>query len=412
MTLIEFFDSASIENVIGALLCEPDHVILIGDKGKQMKKGIAVYQQLMHARGIQTRFHYLVVNKNNLQDIVTSLSHIVENHENCVFDLTGGEDLCLVATGVVMQRYQGQVQCHRFNLQNGVVYDCDADGQICRLKPMEISVEENILIYGGEVVEDEQKGLYTYPWEFDEEFVRDVRAMWSLCRENARLWNAQIGMFGIIAENGSFGDSLSISVVRDEVAALLARKNIHFVCIPSLLHDLEKCGLIYDLTITGEGMSFTFKNQNVKRCLTVAGQVLELTIASRMLDLTDAKGQKIYNDVRVGVVVDWDAFDEDNPVRTINEIDIVAMRGARPIFISCKNGNFDANEIYKLNAVSERFGAKYAKKVLVTTELDKLGDKAEYLRSRMDDMKIRLLEDVDTMDDNELDRVLRSLWSN
>jgi hypothetical protein len=112
------------------------------------------------------------------------------------------------------------------------------------------------------------------------------------------------------------------------------------------------------------------------------------------------------------VVVDWDAFDEESPIRTVNEIDIMATRGARPIFISCKNGNFDANETYKLNTVSERFGAQYAKKVLITTELDKLGDKAAYLRARMIDMDIDLLEDVDAISDDKLERKLRSLCAN
>jgi hypothetical protein len=179
-----------------------------------------------------------------------------------------------------------------------------------------------------------------------------------------------------------------------------------------MLQELEKYGLIYDLKVEDDKISLTFKNTKIKRCLTVSGQILELMIAAKMRALTDSKGERIYNDVRVGVVVDWDAFDEESPIRTVNEIDIMATRGARPIFISCKNGNFDANETYKLNTVSERFGAQYAKKVLITTELDKLGDKAAYLRARMIDMDIDLLEDVDAISDDKLERKLRSLCAN
>ena len=88
------------------------------------------------------------------------------------------------------------------------------------------------------------------------------------------------------------------------------------------------------------------------------------------------------------------------------------MKDSIPIFISCKNGNFDVDELYKLNTVAERFGSGYAKKVLIASELDKLGYKAEYIRARAEDMRIRLIEDVDRMEDAELDRLLRSLWSN
>ena len=64
-------------------------------------------------------------------------------------------------------------------------------------------------------------------------------------------------------------------------------------------------------------------------------------------------------------------------------------------FILCKNGDFDANELYKLNTVAEHFGNKYSKKVLVSTELDKLGEKSDYIGARMDDMGIRSVENVD-----------------
>jgi hypothetical protein len=130
-----------------------------------------------------------------------------------------------------------------------------------------------------------------------------------------------------------------------------------------------------------------------------------------MRSIKDKNGAPLYHDVKVGVVIDWDRAEEDEEYRTINEIDVVAMKGSIPIFISCKNGDFDANELYKLNTVAEHFGNKYSKKVLISTELDKLGEKSDYIRARMDDMGIRSVENVDEMNDSELERVLRSLWS-
>ena len=109
------------------------------------------------------------------------------------------------------------------------------------------------------------------------------------------------------------------------------------------------------------------------------------------------------------MVIDWDMAEEQQPCRTINEIDVLAMKGCIPVFVSCKNGMFDVNELYKLNTVVERFGSKYAKKVLVSTEMDKMRDHADVLRARMDDMDIR---NVDAISDDEFVRKLRSLWSN
>ena len=43
---------------------------------------------------------------------------------------------------------------------------------------------------------------------------------------------------------------------------------------------------------------------------------------------------------------------------------------------------------------------------------DKLGENSDYIRARMDDMGIRSVENVDEMNDSEMERVLKSLWSN
>ena len=45
------------------------------------------------------------------------------------------------------------------------------------------------------------------------------------------------------------------------------------------------------------------------------------------------------------------------------------MKGLRPVFISCKNGKFDDEELFKFSTVSEQFGGKYVKKALVTNYL-------------------------------------------
>ena len=97
---------------------------------------------------------------------------------------------------------------------------------------------------------------------------------------------------------------------------------------------------------------------------------------------------------------------------TVNEVDVMLMHGTVPVFISCKNGYVDAEELYKLETVAERFGGKYAKRVLVATSIDALGDAGEYLRQRAKDMNIRIIEGVQDMDDGELLKRVRTLWSN
>lgn len=105
---------------------------------------------------------------------------------------------------------------------------------------------------------------------------------------------------------------------------------------------------------------------------------------------------------------------------TKNEVDVIMMRGMMPIFVSCKNGYINMEELYKLTAVADRFGGKYSKKVLVATALDNL-DHSNYIRQRAADMGIRLLEGVGKnenfkrfvdLDDDEILRIVRSLGLN
>ena len=68
--------------------------------------------------------------------------------------------------------------------------------------------------------------------------------------------------------------------------------------------------------------------------------------------------------------LDWDGVIEDNPQSDVlNEIDVLTMAGNIPTFISCKNGKLDTNgklhALYELETVAQRFGGKYARKVLV-----------------------------------------------
>ena len=409
MTIIEFYDKTSIENIGGTLLCKPEQMILIGNNKRHLEKAIALYQEVLEKNNINTKLSYRTINKNNLRAIIDVLSQIAEESEECVFDLTGGEDLYLAAVGAILERYPDRTQCHLFNFKTDTLIDCDADGTVCNSSPFKLSIEDNIKIYGGELVTNPQMELYTYPWDFSASFEQDIDTMWDICRKNPKRWNAQIGTLGAICEVYGLQDSLSVSFNQDSAASAIKPNGIKYACIPWILYDLQKHGLIHSLVLQ-DTVSFVFKNEQIKKTLTTAGQILELVVAKTMRTLCDNDGIPIYHDVKVGVVIDWDQKDEE--YHTFNEIDVMAMKGNVPIFISCKNGNFDANELYKLNTVANRFGNKYAKKVLVSTELDKLGPKSDYIRARMEDMQIRNIENVDEMSDYDFVKALKSLWSN
>lgn len=416
MTVIEFFEKDASENICTCLTKPPDRILFIGDKKKQMQKHLERYKSVLLGRGIETELLCRTVNKNNMQSIIDALSQIIETYDDCVFDLTGGEDLYLVAMGIVFEKYKDKgIQMHRFNIRNSSIIDCDQDGRtILEDESIKLSVEENIRIYGGEIVYEHEKENSTISWNMTDDFKEDIDNIWEICKADVRLWNTQIGVLAAAEEtrNQTYDDlttAASISCIKN----ILEKVNGKYVMIWRILNELRNAGLITALEFDDEILSVTYKNEQVKLCLTKAGQALEMKMYKAALEASEKNDSLTYNDVMTGVYIDWDGdiHTQQDGYDTENEIDVMMMHGLVPIFVSCKNGFIDIDELYKLNAVANRFGGKYAKKILIATALGN-NDFSEYLRQRAKDMNIRLVEGVQDMNDSELNKIVRSFWTN
>lgn len=420
MTYIEFFDKVSSENICACLTNVPDRVIYLGDNVKLMKKHIEKYRQFFSGRGHQVEFLFKIISKSNLDNAVQLLTDLVETYDDCVFDITGGEEILMLALGIVYARYpEKHIQIHRFNLRNNVLYDCDKDGNTVYQTSPKLSVEENVKIFGGDVVYGSIDEGNTYEWNLTPDFIRDINLIWSVCRGNVRYWNTVIGIFEAIEAVGSVVCEPSLTTVakKSTVEAYLTQHRAKYKISKGIIKYLLKYNLLTGFDDSDENViTISYKNEQIKKCLTKAGQALEMKIYITAKKVLDVDGNPVYNDVVNGVVIDWDGEFHDENVEeeydTENEIDIFMMHDIVPVFVSCKNGIVTAEELYKLNTVAERFGGQYSKKILIATSISGLGEAGKYLRQRAKDMNIRILEDVQKMDDAELEKKLKTLWCN
>lgn len=403
MTIIEFFDRESaVENTVGSLLYKPERIVFIGNNSKRMKRSVEDYKAVLDGRGINVDFSFRTVSRNKLKSITEAIESIIIESDECGIDLSGGDELYLVAVGTLLEKYKNKVRIHRLNISNNSMTDCDPEGRVCRSIPVQLSVDENIRIYGGRVIYDNEKMNSTFVWDFCNDFLSDIRSMWDICKKDVRAWNAQTNVIAKLCNDNPDKSALAVSAKIDET-----RKK-PFVST-EILNALENKGIINNLKI-GEKVSFEFKNSQVKKCLTKAGQLLELIITVTASENID-DGERVYNSASSGVYIDWDGvIQQDSRIDVKNEIDVILMKGMTPVFISCKNGAVDTDELYKLSVVAERFGGKYVRKVLVATQLDDMGTRAEYIRARAKDMDIRLVEDVDSMSEKELCDTVAKLW--
>lgn len=277
MTIVEFFDRTPIENMISCLTVQPDKIVFIGEK-KPMKRQEEIYNEFLAEKGLTVEFEFKPINKNSISKIAEVLTEIIETEPDCAFDLTGGDDLVLVAMGIVFERYKNEknIQMHRFNVRTGTCTDCDNDGILPRTMVPNLSVKENIMLYGGSVMEfDGEKGMAE--WEFDDEFISDVEVMWEVCRRDPGLWNTQIATLANVFASSGETDSLYFCAFKSYIENLLEKKS-SYVWDAALLGDLETYGFISDYFDDGEMVSFTYKNEQIKRLLSKAGTILELKV--------------------------------------------------------------------------------------------------------------------------------------
>ena len=415
MTYIEFFDANAIENMCACLTQAPKRVIFIGDKAKLMRKAAVYYSKVMEDRGHQVEFITKGVNRNDLAGIIKLLSQIVETYDNCHFDLTGGEDLYLVAAGAVRERYpEKNIQMHWFNIKNNTLVDCDQDGVTIMTEPPHLNVEEQVRIYGGEVAYDDETPLGTHRWDMNEEFVEDIGKMWNVCRMNPRRWNTLIGVL-VEAEKVAEPDEDPLMMVASKAKIIekLEEKNYHFLWAPEIARALFASGLLTVCDCNETTVRVGYKNQQIRRLMQSAGRILEMKVYSVARGLLDNNGKNVYCDVMTGVYIDWDG-DVQAPSEhydTVNEIDVMMMRNMIPVFVSCKNGGISHEELYKLVSVADRFGGKYARKVLIANSVTVDSDFYRHLSQRAADMGIQMVPNLYQLEEEDLCRLIRNLWT-
>ena len=402
MTCIELFDRNFADNVCSCLALSPDRVILLG-KEKSIFKHAERYTEIFKARGYNIEFKPMTLDRNDMSKIIDTLSSLVEQYDDCTFDLTGGDDQYLVAVGIILERYKGRVQGHCINTRNGEMTDCDCDGKVSgKINTPSLSFEENVKLYGGKI-----KNVPSLKkWKIDSDFLCDLDKMWHICLNNNTNWNIQTAYLNAVAMSSFSDDGLEIQCSMKKIRTFESNSSSNEKFDINFVKKLYDAEVITNYVYDKKQLCFRFKNDQVKQCLTKAGQVLELKVYATAKLLTE-HGAPFYNDAKTGVIIEWDDNEKRND-DVLNEIDVVLMKGMIPVFISCKNGRFDSNELFKLESVTKQFGGKYAKKIVITTSKEH----AEAMRPRATELKIGIVYVSANMSNEKFEKKLKSLWSN
>ena len=349
-TLIELYDERAIENVLAADMFRPKRIIfLCPTEVAQSQQRQEQIGDFFRHRGWDPELIFVEASQYKVDRILRQLLSISEKYPDCALDITGGSDAELFAAGVFASKANVSVftysrKKNRFYNISGAEF---ADDLPCDIL---YSVEDFFLMAGGTLL----------PGRVDngtlKAYLKDIDAFFDCFLQSRRDWTDIITYMQRISP-AEYGQVPPMSVqgkyiVKGERGGRISAKE-------ETLRAFEDIGFLYDLNIvSGESVSFRFRDANTRSWLRDVGAVLELYVYKACLDAD------IFNDIISSAVVRWDEVLGHASV--INEIDVVATRGVVPLFISCKVSDIKTEALNELAILRDRFGGKGAKAAIVS----------------------------------------------
>ena len=395
MTLIECFTESHIDNIAAALRLRPEKLVLVGDE-QEMKIPVCRYRKLLQERGYPTAVSTCDVPRNDLFRICGALADLLRRDEDFVIDLTGGDETVIMAVGGVLagldEKKRSRIRVEKYDYGTDAVVDCAAGNRVLHCETVGLTVKELVELHGGVL----------YPVSYQPpagSTCREIDGLWQVVAEAPKEWNDMLAKLSWFESRNQCKSKTRITVPLGNLRGAPGFEEKERIA-RQLLERLDRRGVIEDRS-SRDVLDYTYASELLRYCTRKAGNALEVKTL-----LEGREAAPFFNDCMMSVSIDWDgvphSLSEQKP-DTRNEIDVVLMHGLVPLFISCKNGNIEDVELYKLHTVAERFGGPHAKKMLVATALDRNSDLA-------DQAFVRRAWDMDVYPMTEAGKLTREKW--
>ncbi|MBE7029821.1 MAG: DUF1887 family protein [Ruminococcaceae bacterium] len=375
MTIIEYYSEIALENAASTLAYRAKETILIYDKkilSPQISAHAACLEKLFCKKipGYR-KLHLLPVDACDIFGNADLIVSIAQNKEECIFDLTGGAEPIMVSMGMAAEKLGNhRIHMHQFLLREGKSVCCHRSLPSHEAMPVQIPVDELIALHGGTChcgIADDTPS-----------FSKLVEALWDISRSDPTNWNKCLFLLNSSrGNNGKNKPALFAGNISD-----VTEKN--HVCKEIIIR------LISADVLSSRGNQLFFSDHETMNCFLKNGTVFELTARKAVVDLLRRNGQYFPGAVEFEALIEW----QNSAVK--NEVDVIFMNGLIPVFISCKNGAVDDEELYKFKTVSEQFGGEKGIKILLVSP-DALGDNTQAFIARARHMGIRVIHNVGSM---------------
>lgn len=380
-TLIELFDDRPIENVLSTeifhpeeliLLCPPDQVPL-----RKLRESVEMY--LKH-RNCSVKITIIMVSLLDASKVEKQLRKILETHEDCAIDIAGGTEAALFAAGQAC----GDTPVFTFSRRKNTFFEI-SNAPFARNLPctIQLDAESCFLMAGGKLLPGREDNAQL------RNRIPQIDRLFAIFRKYRRIWRNQITYFqkvsssepGHLAAEGRYTERADHSSVTVD---------------KGLLSDLQQAGLIEDLHFSEEGVRFCFPDEIIRFWLRDIGSVLELQVFRACL------AAEWFHDVVLSAVVNWEGYSSQRNTVT-NEIDVVAVRGLWPVFISCKTSEIRTEALNEIAILRGRFGGQASRAIIVTSS--PATKSRPLMRRRAAEMNIEVIEWDDLPTERLIERV-------
>ena len=350
-TIIELYDERPFENVLAVDVFRPEHVVFLCERKIAQSKTVqSNIRNYFANRGMNIDVEFMECSLYHTSKVKKQLISIYNKYPECALDITGGTDAALFAGGLCCA--ETGIPVFTFSRKKSTFFNINNAEFAENYKPqLRYSVSDFFAMAGGEHLRGRVDNA-SIDHHFD-----IIEPFFNTYIKHRGSWNNIIAYFQHCSESDKYSASLSVSapyhVSGDRGRRIPADK--------AALEDFEAIGLIKNLRISGEeSVSFGFADSQIKAWLRDVGSVLELYIYKACCDAG------VFSDVCCSAVVKWEQGAGQDAVT--NEIDVVAVNGLVPVFISCKTCPVDTDALNELAILRDRFGGSGSVAAIVTTE--------------------------------------------
>ncbi|HIT73114.1 MAG TPA: DUF1887 family protein [Candidatus Fimicola cottocaccae] len=358
VTLIEFFDKDTLKNILAPISLKPDKVVFIYDSGLKDMSYFLSLKKCLSNHIPDIILERVPVNVSSIDDIYYKTLEVIDRNENCIIEFTGGSELMMIAGYMAGSRREAKL-----------VYTDIIQGKIINIHDKKDVFKTARLTLSDFI---DAKGACFLGNSHDEPNENEFRKIIEMCRyifDNINEWKTTCSFFQIAVSN-MMPDELNL---KSRIS--LSFKNGKKVSPnKDMLNKFLKLGFIEDLNMTKENIRFKFVKKRYKQYMIGFGVWLELYV------YISAKMSGVFDDVRLGSVIDWNAYDGINIAG--NEIDVIIMDNSMPVFISCKLREADTAALNELVIARKRLGGWFSKNIIVAFGKDKQKNTGTYKRAK------------------------------